>query len=479
MTTEQLRASFLQAAIQGRLVPQDPADGNAADLLAAIRAERERLIKEKKLRKSKPLPPIDPDEIPFQIPDSWQWVRIGELFQIINGRAFKPEEWTAKGLPIVRIQNLRDPSAFYNHYDGKIEDCYLLNGNELLFSWSGTPGTSFGAFIWKGGKAILNQHIFKMLPYGIDTLNIEFAEKALQAELDFFVKKAHGGVGLRHITLKEFAFCLFPLPPLAEQERIVAKLNDCLAWCEACSERDRLDLDFGASMRKSLLQTAIRGELLPQDPADGNAADLLAAIRTERERLIKEKKLRKPKPLPPIDPDEIPFQIPDSWQWVRLGEVVRLKMGKTPARAEPEWWGAGIPWVSISDMPDGGHVQKTRESISKAALTSVFKDHVSPVGTLLMSFKLTIGKVAILDIPAVHNEAIVSIEPFEAAPIRDFLYFVLPFLVQFGERKRAIKGDTLNGESLSRLLIPLPPLAEQERIVAKLGELLPLCTPSA
>ncbi len=474
MTTEQLRASFLQAAIQGRLVPQDSADGNAADLLAAIRAERERLIKEKKLRKSKPLPPIDPDEIPFQIPDSWQWVRLKEVASILYGFPFESELFNIKGegTPLIRIRDVL-PAQTTTFTTECVDEAYLVHAGEMLVGMDGNFNVSF----WKGAPAYLNQRVCKITANGLG-LNqkflffyLPFALKQIEKEASF--------VTVKHLSDRHLTQVIVPLPPLAEQERIVAKLDDCLAWCEAYAERERLDLDFGASMRKSLLQTAIRGEILPQDPADGNAADLLAAIRTERERLIKEKKLRKPKPLPPIDPDEIPFQIPDSWQWVRLGEVVRLKMGKTPARAEPEWWGAGIPWVSISDMPDGGHVQKTRESISKAALTSVFKDHVSPVGTLLMSFKLTIGKVAILDIPAVHNEAIVSIEPFEAAPIRDFLYFVLPFLVQFGERKRAIKGDTLNGESLSRLLIPLPPLAEQERIVAKLGELLPLCTPSA
>ena len=463
MTTEQLRASFLQAAIQGRLVPQDPADGNAADLLAAIRAERERLIKEKKLRKSKPLPPIDPDEIPFQIPDSWQWVRLGEICMLADG------SWkVGESHPILDVKYLRGQASQKMSSSGR----FVVRGNFIIL----VDGENSGEVFTVCEDGYMGS-TFKQL-----SIVQELSAAYILVFLDVYRKRLREskiGSAIPHLNRKLFFNLPIPLPPLAEQERIVAKLDDCLALCEAYAERERLDLDFGMGMRKSLLQAAIRGELLPQDPADGNAADLLAAIRAERERLIKEKKLRKSKPLPPIDPDEIPFQIPDSWQWVRLGEVVRLKMGKTPARAEPEWWGAGIPWVSISDMPDGGHVQKTRESISKAALTSVFKDHVSPVGTLLMSFKLTIGKVAILDIPAVHNEAIVSIEPFEAAPIRDFLYFVLPFLVQFGERKRAIKGDTLNGESLSRLLIPLPPLAEQERIVTKLGELLPLCTPSA
>ena len=180
--------------------------------------------------------------------------------------------------------------------------------------------------------------------------------------------------------------------------------------------------------------------------------------------------------LPLIPDDEKPFDIPESWEWVRLGEVIDYRMGKTPPRADLQWWSPDIPWVSIADMPENGHVLTTKERVSRSAIENLFGGRVSEAGTLLMSFKLTVGRVSILDIDAVHNEAIISIFPChdEQGIFKSYLFLILPFVTQFGDSKSAIKGKTLNSKSISNLPIPLPPLAEQKRIVAKIEELLPL-----
>ena len=227
-------------------------------------------------------------------------------------------------------------------------------------------------------------------------------------------------------------------------------------------------------LKNSILQLAIQGKLVEQRPEEGTAEELFARIQEEKQRLIAEKKIKINKRIESISDDVIPFDIPESWIWVRFGNLVNYTMGKTPPRAEPEWWGTDIPWVSIADMPESGHICETKESVTSAALDTKFGNKISPAGTLLMSFKLTVGRVSILDIDAVHNEAIISIFPFvdDDSTEKMYLFYVLPFVSQFGESKNAIKGKTLNDTSISNLLIPLPPLAEQKRIVAKIEELL-------
>lgn len=228
-------------------------------------------------------------------------------------------------------------------------------------------------------------------------------------------------------------------------------------------------------LKNSILQLAIQGKLVEQRPEEGTAEELYEQIQEEKQQLIKEKKIKKQKALPEITEDEIPFDIPDSWKWTKFGDIVDFTMGKTPPRAETQWWKNEVPWISIADMPEGGIITGTKEGVSLDAIASKFGGKIVPKDTLIMSFKLTVGKVSILGIDAVHNEAIISIVPFKdiSYSSRNYLFHVLPFMSCYGDTKNAIKGKTLNKESLNNLLIPLPPLAEQKRIVAKIEELLP------
>lgn len=227
-------------------------------------------------------------------------------------------------------------------------------------------------------------------------------------------------------------------------------------------------------LKNSILQLAVQGKLVEQRPEEGTARELLEQIRAEKEQLVKEKKTKKSKPLPDIMEDEIPFEIPESWEWVRLVDIVEFRIGKTPPRGDEAYWGGDYKWVSISDMIDGTVIKDTKETVSDRAIKEKFK-YIVPKGTMLMSFKLTVGKVSILGFDAVHNEAIVSIYPFIDSNynMRNYLFKILPYMSVFGKTKKAIMGFTLNSDSLSRLLIPLPPLAEQHRIVAKIEEIIP------
>ena len=251
----------------------------------------------------------------------------------------------------------------------------------------------------------------------------------------------------------------------------------------------------GQQLKNSILQMAVQGKLVPQDPNDEPASVLLERIRKEKEQLIKDGKIKKEKNpsiifrgadnlpyekvgnnKPVCIADEVPFDIPDSWEWVRFSSVVNYSMGKTPPRKEAEYWNNPIhSWVSIADMVADGHISRTKEGISEYAADKSFKGKKSPAGTLLMSFKLTVGKVSLLDIDAFHNEAIISIYPFvdDDKTMTSYLFAVMPLLSKLGETKTAIKGNTLNSDSLDKLWIPLPPFNEQKRICAKLNDLIP------
>ena len=251
-------------------------------------------------------------------------------------------------------------------------------------------------------------------------------------------------------------------------------------------------------LKNSILQMAVQGKLVPQDQKDEPASVLLERIKAEKQALIKAGKIKKDKKSSEIFrgashnlpyayceqigketrdiSDEIPFDIPDSWEWIRFSNLVSFSMGKTPPRKESEYWDDAIyPWVSIADMPSDGMVLSTKEKVNQYAADNIFKSGISPIGTLIMSFKLTVGKVAILGIEAYHNEAIISIFPFadDNKVIQSYLFKILPLIAQNGNTKTAIKGATLNSDSLSNLLIPLPPIPEQVRIVKKIIELEP------
>ena len=223
-------------------------------------------------------------------------------------------------------------------------------------------------------------------------------------------------------------------------------------------------------LKNSIVQLAMRGRLVEQHPEDGSAEELYSIIQAEK----KAKGINGNKNMEPVTEDAIPYDIPDNWRWVRFGDIVNYNMGKTPPRAESQWWKSEYPWVSIADMPKSGHISSTKESVSKNAIKKKFGNKVSQAGTMIMSFKLTVGRVSILDIDAVHNEAIISIYPFcdDDKTIQSYLFKLLPTVTQYGNIKNAIKGKTLNNTSICNLLIPLPPLAEQKRIVSKIEELL-------
>ena len=430
------------------------------------------------------------EEIPFEIPEGWEWCRLGMLFSHCTGKALNGINKKGKPYTYITTSNLYwdrfEMSTLKEMYftDEELDKCTAIKG-DLLVCEGGDIGR---CAIWNYDYDIrIQNHIHKLRAYL--PLCTRFFYHVM------FLYKGIGniggkGIGIQGLSSGALHNIILPLPSISEQERITAQIETIMPFAtkyeKSQDELNRLNDDIYTRLRKSILQEAIQGKLVPQDPNDEPASVLLERIREEKLRLLKEGKLKKKDITDSVIfkgddnkyyeqvgngnvdiTEEIPFDLPDSWAWVRFGQYVRMSIGKTPPRGETKYWTNGkYPWVSISDMSDYGAITTTKESVSEYA-KSLFGE-ISPVGTLIMSFKLTVGRTSLLNTSAYHNEAIISIYPFgdKNYQARNYLFHILPIISNLGDFKDAIKGKTLNSKSLNNLLLPLPPLNEQGRIVA-------------
>lgn len=348
MNAQDLKNSILQRAIEGKLVPQRKEEGTAKELLAEIRAEKARLIKEKKIKKSKPLPEITDEEKPFDIPERWEWVRLKDLGQFSSGKTPSkqvPSNWT---------------NGTVNWFTSKDIKSDYLSRSQILISEEAANGLQLypvGTILMVVRSGILkrlfpvsflenpgtiNQDIKAFQIY--DSRISKYLFLCLKGLSPYILKQFRKQVTtVDSLRFEDFSIMPIPMPPLAEQQRIldrVAELQpDIDAYEKAQTKLQAIEQRFPDDMKKSLLQYAIEGKLVPQRKEEGTAKDLLAEIRAEKARLVKEKKIKKFKPLPAITDDEKPFDIPDSWEWVRLGELGEWCSGATPSRQHPEYFG--------------------------------------------------------------------------------------------------------------------------------------------
>ena len=496
MNGKQLKNSILQWAIQGNLVPRAPNAAPASVLLERIRAEKARLVKEKKIKKDKnesiiyrgddnsyyekflatgEVKCID-DEIPFEIPKGWEWCRLKHMCSMQAGKNISASEIYDKKsvLHPYRCVGGNGLRGFTNTFNA-----------EGHFAIIGRQGALCGCLNIESGKFYATEHAVVVNGFGIiPSLFIYYFFTALNLN-QYATATAQPGLAVSNIVE-----VFISLPPLPEQLRIVSKIEKLLplvkTYEQAQNGLNELNASLNEQLRKSILQEAIQGKLVPQCSDEGTAQELLEQIKLEKQKLIKDGKLKKSALTDSVIfkgddnkyyeqvgnenidiTEEIPFDLPENWTWVRFGQYVRMSIGKTPPRGETKYWANGkYPWVSISDMSDYGLVTTTKESVSEYA-KSLFGE-ISPVGTLIMSFKLTVGRTSLLNTSAYHNEAIISIYPFvdKNYQARNFLFHILPIISNLGDTKDAIKGKTLNSKSLNNLLLPLPPLNEQRRIVA-------------
>ena len=485
MTPEQLKASFLQYAIQGKLVEQRPEEGTGEELYQQIQAEKQQLIKEGRIKKEKPLAEIADDEIPFDIPESWKWVRLGDLANINGGFAFKSTNYTSEGVRVIRISDFNE-RGFVNDkivrypYDDSLSQYVLDLKNILLCMTGGTVGKSL--FITElDEKMVVNQRVATIK---VNSVMPEYVYQAILAPLTQKViqdSKNSTNDNISMDTIKDF---LIPLPPLAEQKRIVAKIEELLPYvdryADAYEKLEQFNAKFPEDMKKSILQYAIQGKLVEQKPEEGTGEELYRQIQAEKHRLSKEGRIKKEKPLAEITEDELPFDIPESWKWYRIGELFNIVNGFTPLKSNPEFWTDGdIPWFTIEDVRrQGRFISSTEKFITRKALAKN-TERIVPADTVLLCCTASVGEYAYAKIPLTTNQQ------FNAFVVKDYYKNAVYPLYVF-EYAKTLKGSlidragktTFNFVSvgkLSNMLIPLPPLAEQKRIVAKLEELLPLC----
>ena len=482
MLADKLRKSVLQSAIQGKLTEQLATDDKVEDLLQAIKEEKERLIKEKKIKKQKPLPEITEDEIPFAIPENWKWVRLGEIV-LINPRNKIDDDIEVSFIPMNLIE-----AGYKNKY------CYekrLWKNVKSSFTHikKGDLGIAKITPCFQNRKSAIFDDLIN--EYGAGTTEINIIRKIIKnfsmkyllwfVKTEYFinggVKSFTGTAGQQRINKDYLKMVLIPLPPLAEQKRIVEKLDNVLANIDELKANEEklsiLQKNFPDKLKKSILQSAIQGKLTEQLATDDNVEDLLQAIKEEKELLIKEKKIKKQKPLPEITEEEIPFAIPENWKWVRLGEIVSILgdgLHGTPIYDESgEYY-----FINGNNLLEEKIIIKsTTKKVSQIEYEK-YKKNLNK-DTMLVSINGTIGNVAFYDNEKVMLGKSVCYFNLLKNVNKKYLKYIFYSVYFIKYVNKMATGSTIKNLSLKAMnlfIIPLPPLAEQKRIVEKLDKLL-------
>ena len=460
MIADRLRAAVLQAAISGKLTKQFPEDGTARELLEQIAAERTQRVKDKKLKKPKPLLPIADDDRPYPLPTSWEWVRLGQIAECGGGA-------TPKGV-VEAMSSVPDSIPFFRVSAMNI----LGNERELIepSSWIGnqtkarTPHPS--VVFPKNGGAVFTNKRRKLLIEGLVDLNTGYVYPIV-ADLDYVLHwfmsvdlaTVSTGSALPTVNAGIIGNLAFPLPPLAEQDRIVTKLEEVLPLIDQLAElereREHLDREFAQAIERAILQAAISGKLTKQLPEDGTATELLEQIAAERALLVKEGKLKKQKPPAPMEKVDEPFKLPDNWKWARLGELFSVKSGKATtlqSRSQryfvPVYGGNGV----------AGYTE----------------DATVPGGTLLIGrVGFYCGCVHVTENAAwVSDNALELTMHYNAMPVH-FWRLQLSYL-DLGQTSVSTAQPVVSGRRMYPVPVAVPPVDEQERIVARLDQSLPL-----
>ena len=475
MTPEQLKASILQLAIQGKLVEQRPEEGTGEELYRQIQAEKQRLIKEGKIKKEKALPEISEDEFPFEIPESWKWVRLSTIgiTQTGNTPSKSHPEYIGIDIPFITPGDILNGQICYNN-----QALSLLGKNVARVCDEDSImqvciGGSIGKVAITDRKVAFNQQINVVSP--LFCLSKYLFAVMQSVYFTTSMKERAGGTATPIINRGLWDSLCIPLPPLAEQKRIVAKIEELLPlidrYAVAYEKLEQFNAKFPEDMKESVLQYAIQGKLVEQRPEEGTGEELYQQILKEKKRLIKEGKIKKEKPLTEIAEDEIPFDIPESWKWCRLSDVIDVRDG---THDSPKYVPVGIPLVTSKNLVNGvidyGNVKYiTQEDADKINVRSMVDDD-----DILFAMIGSIGNPVLVKKDrefCIKNMALFKRFANTDISMR-YVYWFL-FYAQYKLKKEA-SGGVQSFISLSRFreyLIPLPPVAEQNRIVAKL----PLC----
>lgn len=482
---EDLRQAVLQAALQGKLTEQLETDSNVDELLENIQVEKKKLIAEKKIKKEKPLPEIQEKDIPFDIPDSWRWVRWGNLaYSIQYGYNASAKE--SGRIKMVRISDIQDNSVDWDtvpYCDIEEEEIatYRLQKNDILFARTG--GTV--------GKSFLVNNIQEDAIYAGYLIRTRYSNRLVPKYLKGFMESQLYWVQLQNgktqgcqpnCNGQTLSKMLIPLPPMEEQQRIVDKINEIMPKIDEYEkiekELEALKKEFPTNMKDALLQAAMQGKLTEQLESDSSVDELLEAIRKEKDELIAQRKLKKEKLLPDIEEEEIPFDIPENWRWVRLNEIGEIIGGGTPRTSQTEFWDNGdISWITPADMNGcGRYIKGGEKSITQLGLDSS-SAKLFPKGSVVISSRAPIGYIAIVQNDASTSQGCKTFSAYiQELVLPEYIYYAIRFRVADMEKRAT--GTTfkeISGKGVGETIIPLPPAEEQQRIVERLDALLPLC----
>ena len=481
MTPQELKNSILQLAIQGKLVEQRPEEGTAEELYRQIQEEKRRLVKEGKIKKEKPLPEITEDEVPFEIPESWKWVRLGDCSSYaqrkekINTNAIRKEAWS---LDLEDIEK-ETGCILQKHLASERK----IVGDKVKFYKGQVLYCKLRPYLKKvlvaPDDGVCSSEIVPFFMYG--NTNPKYIVFVLICpQVDYVINSVTYGVKMPRVGTETMVNLLVPLPPLAEQKRIVAKIEELLPYIDryeqAWNRLEALNKRFPEDMKKSLLQYAIEGKLVEQRSEEGTAEELYRQIQEEKRRLVKEGKTKKEKPLPEIAEDEVPFEIPVSWKWVRLRDIISTLSDGIHGTPQFDETGECF-FINGNNLVKGEIVIK---SDTKRVSHEEFEKYRKPLdeNTILVSINGTIGNYAfyngepvILGKSACYFSLLSEINKGYICRLLNTRHF-FDYAVKEATQT-TIKNVSL--KSMRMLPVPLPPLSEQKRIVAKLEELLPLC----
>ena len=481
MTPEQLKASILQYAIQGKLVEQRAEEGTAEELYQKIQEEKQKLIKEGKIKKEKPLGDITEDEIPFEIPSMWKWVKWGDVVNVVSARRVHQSDWRNEGIPFYRAREIAELSRNNGKIDNDLyisEELYKelsLSGvpkpGDIMVTAVGTLGKTYvvkedDKFYYKDASVICFENHYKMCSeYLAMMMDTQLMRQQIKSNSD--------GTTVATLTMVRMNEYLLPLPPLREQYRIIAKIEELLPlverYAEAYEKLEKFNAKFPEDMKKSILQYAIMGKLVEQREEEGTAEELYKLIEDNRPLLNNSKN--------ELIYDAMEFEIPNNWKWVEINQIYKFVdyRGKTPNKTSE-----GVFLVTASNIRVGYMDYIRKEYISIEEYETRKSRGITRKGDLLFTTEAPMGNAAICDLDECScGQRVITFQEYCKDTLNNklFMYFINSSVFQkqlidncTGTTAKGIKAD-----KLKHLRIPLPPIGEQYRIVAKIEELLPYC----
>lgn len=519
---KKLRELILELAVRGKLVPQDPSDEPASKLLERIAAEKAQLVKEKKIKKPKALPEISEEEKPFELPEGWEWSRVSDVTSFINGYAFKSSSFKSDGVGIVKIGDISSHGVLTPNTMSRVnieviqdldENLKVIKG-DLVIAMSGATTGKLG-FNYSDETFYLNQRVGKFIPYQV---SIEYLFLPLTTKISENLAKSLGSA-IPNISTGQINEIVLALPPLQEQHRIVAKVDELMALCDQLEQQtesqieaqqtlvsvlletltaskdhnelmqnwQRLSEHFDTlftteqsidQLKQTILQLAVMGRLVPQDPTNEPASKLLERIAAEKAQLIADKKIKKQKALPPISDDEKPFELPEGWEWCRLSDAIDVRDGTHDSPKDAIGTNT-FPLITSKNFDNGRIDFDNARQISPADHIEISKR--SQVDKLDILFSMIGGNIG-------NQVIVVDDRPFSIKNVALFKYFNKSFTIPYfvflytqnlatNLQEKAIGGAQpfISLGALRSLIFALPPVEEQHRIVAKVDELMAIC----